>query len=368
MSVPSVMTQRFTMAFALTCGVWNCATRSGGAEAGDVANERALDAADVTSIEDVSADDAAIAPLDVARPSSWVKPVRVLALAFDPIVEPRSNARLHEVYRWNDPSTLAPRAVDALVRASGGAARFEVVSYRTLDSYGRLVDGFEYDDATFAACWQDSTHARCHNPQGLDYAWLVRTYDLCGGITRGEYDEVWLFGAPYFGYWESTMVGPGAFFLNSQPVRGVSCDRTFVIMGFNYERGLAEMLHDYGHRAEFTMAHATVGLAAPTSWTLFSRYDRTSAGNAGCGNTHNPPNAQREYDYANAAQVPSNCDAFLTYPTVTAPAQPTGCAAWGCNEEGYQRWWLDHVPRADGMSNGLQNNWWKYIVGFEEFL
>jgi hypothetical protein len=327
-----------------------------------------VDGAGGDAIADALRPDDALAGLDGARLSRWSKPVRVLMLSFDPIVEARGNARLHEVYRWNDPAALAPTAVDALVRSSGGAARFEIVARRTLDSYGQLVDGFVYDDDTFAACWEDSTRARCHNPQGFDYAWLVRSFDLCGGVTRGEFDEVWLFGAPYFGYWESTMVGAGAFFLNSPPVRGVDCERTFVIMGFNYERGLAEMLHNYGHRTEFTMARATQGLPRPTAWSRFSRFDRESAGQAGCGNTHNPPNAQREYDYANRAEVLSNCDAFLTYPTVTAPSQRTSCAAWGCNEEGYQRWWLDRLPRVEGMANGLQNNWWKYIVGFEEFL
>ena len=47
---------------------------------------------------------------------------------------------------------------------------------------------------------------------------------------------------PYSGCWESTMAGKGAYDCNSPPVPGVDCPRIFVMMGFNYERGVGEML------------------------------------------------------------------------------------------------------------------------------
>ena len=44
----------------------------------------------------------------------------------------------------------------------------------------------------------------------------------------------------------------GAFWCNG-PAMEQDC-RRFVIMGFNYERSVKEMVHDYGHRAESLLA------------------------------------------------------------------------------------------------------------------
>ena len=61
-----------------------------------------------------------------------------------------------------------------------------------------------------------------------------------------------MFGGPYFGFYESRMVGRGAFWCNGP---GIEQDcRRFVIMGYNYERDVKEMVHDYGHRSESILA------------------------------------------------------------------------------------------------------------------
>jgi hypothetical protein len=39
-------------------------------------------------------------------------------------------------------------------------------------------------------------------------------------VARGEIDEIWLFGGPYFGFYESRMAGPGAFWCNAPPLPG----------------------------------------------------------------------------------------------------------------------------------------------------
>ena len=47
------------------------------------------------------------------------------------------------------------------------------------------------------------------------------------------------------------MCGSGAFWFNAPPLAGTEhASRRFVIMGFNFERGVGEMLEDLGHRAE----------------------------------------------------------------------------------------------------------------------
>ena len=46
------------------------------------------------------------------------------------------------------------------------------------------------------------------------------------------------------------MAGKGAFYINGGPIGydKIPSQRPFVIMGFNYERGVAEMLHDLPRR------------------------------------------------------------------------------------------------------------------------
>ncbi len=46
------------------------------------------------------------------------------------------------------------------------------------------------------------------------------------------------------------MAGKGALYINGGPIGydKIPSQRPFVIMGFNYERGVAEMLHDLPRR------------------------------------------------------------------------------------------------------------------------
>ena len=54
-----------------------------------------------------------------------------------------------------------------------------------------------------------------------------------------------------FGFYESRMAGPGAFWCNAPQCENTdACRKRFVIMGFSYERGVGEMLEDLRHRAE----------------------------------------------------------------------------------------------------------------------
>ena len=96
----------------------------------------------------------------------------------------------------------------------------------------------------------------------------------------------------------------------------VPCKRAFVIMGFNYERGVDCMLHDLCHRTEATMSRIYNGWKAEeltTSWARFAANLKQS-GTAAIASCHYPPNAEADYDYANKRQVESTADDWLSYP------------------------------------------------------
>lgn len=120
-----------------------------------------------------------------------------------------------------------------------------------------------------------------------------------------------MFGGSWFGFYESCLAGTGAFWYNSPALTGTTCTRPMPIMGYNFERGLPEMIHDYGHRAEYTMLKVYTSRARTRIYTNFDRFAKaTSYAYSGCGTTHFPPNAPADYDYSNMAQKLTMCNDF----------------------------------------------------------
>jgi hypothetical protein len=225
------------------------------------------------------------------------------------------------------------------------------------------------------------TYLKCHHEgkgwhrrDAVDYARVIAENNVAELIGNGTVDEVWLFGGPYFGYWESAMAGPRSFYINGGPVRGIECKRPFAIMGFNYERGVAEMLHSLGHRVESTMARFSGGWEVDnlsTHWARFAANTKQSNGQAGCGSCHYPPNAESDYDYGNKRIVSASADDWLNYPNFKGTKSDVTCETWGGPD--YQRnyfvWWYTRFPKANGINSesGLQNNWWKYVYQFDQY-
>jgi hypothetical protein len=300
--------------------------------------------------------------------------VKVLVLNYDPLVpkDGGGRERLHQALNWNDPRALVDGYVADLGRATGWAVRLEVKEWRDLDLFPRKADGFRYTAESYLQC-----HHRgkgWHDPDAVDYAAAVAETGADAMVAAGAVDEVWLLGGPYFGYWESAMAGPRSFYINGGPLPGIRCDRPFVVMGFNYERGVAEMLHSLGHRVESTMAHFSGGWEADrltTDWARFAANAKQSKGEAGCGSCHYPPNAERDYDYANRRPVESTADDWLAYPRLTGRKAPVNCESWGGPD--YQRnyfaWWYARLPRAPGVDpkTGMRNNWWEYVYRYDRY-
>lgn len=298
--------------------------------------------------------------------------VNVVVLNYDPIIESEGGKRLHEVFQWNDPRDLAQGYANDIEEVSYGSVRFHIVEWRDLDEWPRKIDSFRYNDQSYLAMWRDHTVAP-HDPDGLNYPRMITNQNLIPDIDSGKFDEVWMFGFPYAGFWESAMAGPKAFFINGGVYNRVPSKRRFAIMGFNYERGVAEMLHDNSHRTESTMwrIYGRWVSGKPTNrWEMFSAYEKTSPGYAAVGNCHFPPNAESDYDYANPRTVMSTADAWLAYPPLVNRKKPVNCETWGGPDyhRNYLKWWFKRLPHAPGVaSSGRQYNWWKYVFRFNDY-
>ena len=299
-------------------------------------------------------------------------PVRVLVLDFDPVIPDSSRRPMHRAFGWQNPRELAAEYARDVAHASGNRMRFDVVEWRTLREFPRKRDGFQYTPASYSACIANST--QCHEPDGLDYEAVITRYGIIPLVDLRQIDEVWLFGGPYFGYFESAMAGPGAFEINGDAFAGVRSQRPFAIMGFSSERGVAEMLHNLCHRVEATMARVYGGWQAEsltTAWARFAANAHQSSGRAGVGSCHYPPNAAADYDYTNTRVVESDADDWLLYPNLTGARTQVTAATWGGPDyhREYMRWWLARLPKGAGTnSDGRLNDWWRYVVDFDELV
>lgn len=289
--------------------------------------------------------------------------MRTLMIVFSPRIEHEGGRPLYDILGWNDPSTLAQQYIADLEAASGGFARYQIVENIEVDQWPVKIDGFRYDDRTFLQAWRQRTGF--HEPDGVDYDALLRSFDIVERVDANDIDEVWIFAPPYTGLWESTMAGPGAFWCNSAPITGTGrCARRFVIMGFNYERDVGCMLENFGHRTESIMSAVYRNMQGDEHmWDHFCRYDRSTPGRASCGNVHFAPSSQSDYDWGNPRIVPSDCDDWYSYPRLPGHYRDVQCREWGAGDmRAHHLWWLDHLPRFTGIHNGVANNWWRYIL------
>jgi hypothetical protein len=182
---------------------------------------------------------------------------------------------------------------------------------------------------------------------------------------------------PYSGFYESRMAGKNSYWCNSDPMPEVPTSRAFVLMGFNYERGVGEMLEDFGHRSESILTHVFGSWEPkPThAWNRFTLYDKEikehpelKGQTAGCGNVHYAPNSQSDYDWGNKTPVNSSCDDWLNYPHLTGKSRTVDDSDWGNGDiRKHHVWWLSHFPKAPGRTDGKLNNWWAYVADFNRY-
>lgn len=292
----------------------------------------------------------------------------VLVLSYDPLL--RSGERLSERMRWHSHEAIAREAVAFFRETSGDTLELYIVDWTVVDEWPLKADGFRYDEDTYMAVMRGEIPG--HAPDDVDYDAVVADprFDICGRANRGEIDEVWMFGGPYFGYAESRLVGPGGYWYNSTPMEDThGCERLVPIMGLNYERDTDQALHSFGHRAESAIWRAFRSWEqnrADHDWERFAMVAHLAPDFAysGCGNIHFPPNATSDYDYGNTAPVDSICADFADYPRLDPPGtarRPVTCEAWGCSHLGYLRYWFGHLPASPGCTDGRLNDWWRYI-------
>jgi hypothetical protein len=303
--------------------------------------------------------------------------VRILAVNYDPILRERDNVRLRAHMKWNEPRTMTTNLIRYLGECSGGYANYQLVDFVDVDAWPQKRDGFRYDEGTFLEMWKDKKKA--HKPDSVSYAAIFKELNLAKRIADENISEIWVWGAPYFGTDEYAMKIPGdqVFYETKnpwfyRPYDIPDCGRTVWVMGFNYEVGEDNALHSYGHRVEgilsLTLGRGVwEGTAGDTNvWSRFTRQADKYPNDAHVGNVHGGPNAKSGYDYGQTNVVMSGADDWFNYPNLTGAKKLVNCDTWGKPHHlNFMKWWLNHLPKNAGQTDGFYNNWWRYVIDYD---
>ena len=289
---------------------------------------------------------------------------RVCLIVHNPRIPSEGNRRLNEVLGWNSPYKLTAGFIRDLRETSYGYLNYYIVETIEIDAFPIKKDGFIYEPDEYVYNFRNARD-RMHDPDAVDYNAILNDYNIVDKVNRGFIDEVWLHAFPWAGYYESHMAGPGAFWCNSPALELTQrARRRFIVMGFNYERDIGEMLEAYGHRAESIMREVYASKRTSVNmWERFIQYDKTHPGQAQVGNMHFAPNSDRDYDWGNSRKVTSCADDWFNYPNLRGERHTMDCAHWGDGDiRAHHKWWYARLPHVKGATDSVVNNWWQYIA------
>lgn len=217
-----------------------------------------------------------------------------------------------------------------------------------------------------------------HEVPMTDYGAIAAAHDFAGWVEDEGVKEVWIWG--YHGgvidLWESNMAGPWGDVSNSDrdtldlPVTG----RTYTVYHYNYQRGLPEATENHMHQLEAVINAADGRDSTPDDawgdllfWGKFVGSDISHRiVSPRCGWSHFPPNAERDYDWANRRFVETDCEDWR--PGGIGATQQMNCERWGCTGQGWFRYWSQNIPGAGhtlSYDGRPLTNWWRLIGDYD---
>lgn len=206
-------------------------------------------------------------------------------------------------------------------------------------------------------------HKPGHQQPMTDYNAVMDRSDIGYWVEKQGVKEVWLWG--YHGgvidIWESNMAGPYGDISNSDrdPDDLPVLSGTYTVYHYNYQRGPSEAVEDHMHQIEALLRFIDPRLF----WDKFVG----RPGEGRCGWAHYPPNAERDYDWANRNYIWTDIEDWR--PDGSGQKQRMNCTRWNCDSLTWFIYWMQNLP---GANNGLTyqrrplTNWWRFIGDFDE--
>lgn len=213
-----------------------------------------------------------------------------------------------------------------------------------------------------------------------DYNAIMREIGIRDLVERRGVKQVWIWGyhGGKVGLWESNMASPTGDVSNSNrdPDDLPILRRTYTVFHYNYQRGAGEAVEDHTHQIEALLNHVDGrDSTPPEQWPALLFWGRFVGSDAShkivtrparCGWTHYPPNAERDYDWANKRYVESDIEDWQ--PDAPGRTQPINCDRWGCDGLRWKIYWMQALP---GLNNGLTyrgrrlTNWWAFVADWD---
>lgn len=313
---------------------------------------------------------------DFESPKAEKLTIKVALVLQNPVIDSTNMRKIHQVRGWADPNDLVNQLLMEFSQMSDGVVDFQIVETHDDEGiFSRLSGDFmTLDTLTYyysSSKWFTELKqlAEVDGQVRFDYNAMIDFYDLDTKRNEGLIDEIWVYAHPFAGMYESQLLGPGAFWWNSPPLSHPGLDHLLSVMGWNYERGAPEALESFGHRAESALRQAygrwDVLNDDPNNWEIYTRIDIDRIGQAHVGNIHFPPNGEADYDRWNTRSVITFAENWKRYPNLLNQKSAVNCEAWDCSYIGHMRWFYEHLPRYTGITDGILNNWWHYVVDYE---
>jgi hypothetical protein len=186
--------------------------------------------------------------------------------------------------------------------------------------------------------------------------------------------------------WESNMSSPTTGDISNSdrdPSDAPVLAHTYIIYGINFRRSQAEAVHNVGHQLEAMLGYVATRQDGDDRlfWRDFVGQDaqrKFITGRAGW--THMPPNTTTDYDYLNAALVPSDIEDWRpdnggqkkgvnvnTWGTLAYPWP--GEAEFGQRSESqwYVYWFQSFPGRGNRIPHGARwmTNWWAFVADWD---
>lgn len=306
---------------------------------------------------------------------------KVFLIVFDPFLE-RFGQKVTQYYHFANPYQLAADHIADMNRSSGGNADYQIEPDDQVEYDGYVPkDGRTFTDEQYIQCVDHNGNpsdadlaAFCQQGIGDEgYNWVLNQFSICNEVQNDNISEVWMFGGPWYGFWEW---------------QDVSCGSTrLTVYGFNYAREKEKMTHDRMHNAEKKLL-ACLGESLfgefVGNWGYYWLYDgentpkscledpprnpMTPEDIASCGNAHFAPNSYCPYIYEFQDVVQSRCHIWKDFPNLQYNStREINCQEWGCTETGYMNWWFNTLPTNPGTTvydgREVPNNWWECLNG-----
>ena len=325
----------------------------------------------------------------------------VLVLHFDPYISSQGKNISDYLRVGIRREEMLKQFIDSMYAASGKTVYYNVVEWYDVtdlpfpENSPREIGG---EDRYLELSLDRSKVTESEDNDNLNrfqYNKYMDRYNIPNKVNNGIIDEVFILCEGWsMGTYESQMIGDTAYWCNSPPIfRDDS--KNFVVMSFYIDRGIDLWMHAFGHRTECIMGHifncdpygtvkqdagSNIEYTSLNLWQKFTnRYDTKNVyKNAilGVGVVHFPVNATKDYECDNETYVDSNYKYFIDYPNSKHPISYTekvNRSTWENafpppsnyileSEWSYLMWWYTHMPRGEGKTNGVSNDWWSYIT------